>query len=314
MVGEPSVSVVVATRDRAERLAQLLASLRAQTLDPAGFEVIVVDDGSTDTTPAVLRAAAAENGLRLRSIRRPDSRGPAAARNAGWRAARAPLVAFTDDDCVATPAWLEEGLAAARAAAVVQGRVDPNPAQLHLLGPFSRTLEVHSAGPEFHTCNIFYRRELLEGLGGFDESFPLPGGEDTDLGWRARASGATIAYAPAAHVLHEVARLGPLPMLRFARRWEHAIPVFAKHPELRREQLHLGLFWSAPHAHLLRFLAALPLLRRQPTLAALLARPYARRLVARRSRGLLAPWLLLHDLVELWAVLRGAVRNRVAVL
>jgi glycosyltransferase involved in cell wall biosynthesis len=311
---QPAVSVVVPTRNRAERLSRLVESLRGQTLDPERFEVIVVDDASTDGTPAVIADAERSGSPRVRGIRRPAPTGPAAARNEGWRAARAPLVAFTDDDCRAEPAWLESGLAAAADAAVVQGRTDPDPDELHMISPFSRTVQVHGLGPIFESCNIFYARSLLEDLGGFDERFRSAGGEDTDLAWRAKARGVSLRYAPEAHVFHCVRAEGPIGMLRFALRRSEIMGAFAEHPEFRREQLHLGLFWSPQHAQLLRFLLAAGLMRRLPTVAALLARPYVSHLVRRRSRGLIAPYLVLYDLLEVCAVLRGAARNGLLVI
>ena len=119
----PEVSVVVATRDRAMLLEELLASLRRQTLPADRFEVLVVDDGSGDGTAALLATEERQGTLRTVATGHREAVGPAAARNAGWRAARAPVVAFTDDDCVVSPRWLEEGLAACRAApgCIVQG-------------------------------------------------------------------------------------------------------------------------------------------------------------------------------------------------
>src|SRR4051794_33546447 len=105
----------MATHNRARRLEAMLASLREQTLGHDAFEVVVVDDASDDEgeTRAALDAAVGRGDLDLRVIHRERSRGPAVARNEGWRAARAPLVAFTDDDCRAAPEWLESALVVA---------------------------------------------------------------------------------------------------------------------------------------------------------------------------------------------------------
>ena len=106
---QPEVSVVVPTHNRPAGLAKLVAALQGQDLAPARFEVIVVDDGSEP--PARVDAG----GLALRVVRHERPRGPAAARNSGWRAARAPLVAFVDDDCAPVAGWLGALLEAASA-------------------------------------------------------------------------------------------------------------------------------------------------------------------------------------------------------
>ncbi len=318
----PEVSVVIATRDRPQRLAALLESLRVQSLGCEGaFEVIVVDDGSQAPTRAVLERERARGRLGLTVLTRPQSEGPAAARNDGWRRAKASLVAFTDDDCVADPEWLAAGLRAVGAyeGALVQGRTEPNPEELHQRGPFSRTLRVASRGPFYQTCNIFYSRSLLERLHGFDApSYTRPGGEDTDLAWRAMELGVEPAYAPDAVVFHAVERLGPVGKLRVAARWTEMVHVFARHPQLRRTVLVKRIFWKATHYVLLRALVALFLPRRMRFLRRWLAFPYVRHLVNRgRSEGggpLAAPYFVLHDLVELYAITRGAIRYRVLVL
>ena len=232
-VAEPRVSVVAATRDRPDRLAALLEALRAQTLAAADFEVVVVDDGSGPETSVLLEDAARGGDLALRIVRHDAPRGPGGARNAGWRAARGALVAFTDDDCRPAPGWLEAGLAAHERApeAVVQGRTQPDPGERDRLGPFSRTVHVERLGPQYETCNIFYPRELLERLGGFDEGFGLrPGGEDSDLAWRAIELGRPTAFCGDALVFHAVLELGPLGALRDATRWTETVRVFARHP------------------------------------------------------------------------------------
>jgi len=313
--------VVFATHERASRLAELLDSLRRQTLAASDFEVIPVDDGSRDATGEILARAAREGGLDVRPVRLAESRGPAAARNAGWRIARAPLVAFTDDDCVADPDWLAAGLrgAGAHPGAVLQGRTEPRSDELDSLGPFARTLRVSTGGDHFQTCNVFYPRELLERLGGFDEAtFTVPGGEDADLAWRAIEGGSDTAFLDGARVFHAVSYLGPVGKLRVAWRWTETSKIYSLHPELRRRTLTHRIFWKRTHYLLVRLLLALLLPRRLRVLRWWLAYPYLAHL---RSRGrveggglLLGPYYLAHDLVELAAMVRGSVRYRILVL
>jgi glycosyltransferase involved in cell wall biosynthesis len=309
------VSVVVATRDRPARLAALLAGLRRQRLDGGdSFEVVVVDDGSGPETAVALGA---ERGLDLGVVRYESPRGPGAARNAGWRAARAALVAFTDDDCVPSVGWLAAGLAAhrARPEAIVQGRTEPDPAELHRNGATSRTLSVAQLGPNYETCNMFYPRELLEELGGFDEDFGLrPGGEDVDLAWRALELGRPAEFAAEAVVYHAVEELGVAGILRQATRWTETTRVFARHPGYRRRLDH-AIFWNGWHYLLVRSALALmlpPGPRRLLLLRHLLA---LRRRAREEGSGAWAiPLLLAYDAVELASVARGGLRHRTLVL
>jgi glycosyltransferase involved in cell wall biosynthesis len=304
------IAVVVATKNRAWRLSLLLEALRAQTVGLDAFEVVVVDDGSSDATPRLL---ADVGDLPLRVIRRETSAGPATARNAGWRAATAPLVAFTDDDCRPVPDWLERFAAAAAAhpGAVLQGRVEKDPEQMGALTPFAHWMEVHHAGEGFPTANILYPRELLERLDGFDESFGRASGEDTDLGWRALEAGATVEFVPDALVHHGIVPVGAWPRLRGTARWTDSIRNYRLHPQMPK---HKGIFWRHNHWVLFRFLVALILPRWLGPIRLYLAAPYVKHLTDRRTGPLLAPYLLALDLGEVLAVVRGAIRYRVLVL
>jgi GT2 family glycosyltransferase len=321
-VSDTRVSVVVATRDRVGRLRRLLDSLEAQT--ERDFEVIVVDDGSVRGTPELMRryreGEVEGSALELRDVRRDEAGGPSAARNEGWPLARAPLVAFIDDDCVATPGWLAALTEAAEAApgAIVQGRTLPDPREESRLGPNARSLWVEEPGPYYQAANILYPRALLEKLGGFDaEAFPFVG-EDTDLAWRAIAAGARVEWAPDALVHHAVTDLGPIGKLRLATRWSESIRLFARHRSLRAEHLTYGVFWKGTHYLLVRFLLALALRHRTRWLALWLGAPYVRNLLLRGTHEgggpLAAGSYLAYDLVELVAVLRGAVRYRTPVV
>jgi GT2 family glycosyltransferase len=306
----------MATHDRPERLERALSALRAQTFPADRFELIVVDDGSGPETAALLaRESARTEPPALRVIRRDVSGGPAAARNTGWRAARAPLVAFTDDDCEATPGWLEAGVAACRArpGSFVQGPTSAIPSEWERFGPFSHTMDVRRLGPAFETANIFYPRDLLERLGGFDEQAYKRSGEDMDLAWRAIESGVEPVWAPDAQMHHAVEDLGPIGMLRRAWKWDESMRPFKLYPGLRRHR-HLGVFWGVVHLWLFRAMLAVLVPQRFWYLRWWLAAPYVMRLTDRRSGPLLAPLFIARDLIEVATCIRGAVRYRVVML
>jgi GT2 family glycosyltransferase len=307
--------VVIPTRDREARLAFALESLAGQ-LEPERFEVIVVRDG--DARPPF---AGAPEGLRVRSLTRPGVAGPTAKRNLGWRATEAPYVAFADDDCRAARGWLAALLAELGPDRVVQGRTEPDPDELHLLHGLARSLRVEGPSGWFETCNIAYPRDLLERLGGFDERFEF-GGEDTDLGWRAREAGAEAVFAPDALNWHAVVSRSLPRALAEAVRWNDLPAVVRRHPGLRGS-LYLRWFWSPEHMGIAVAAAgALTLSRRAPLLAAASTVPYlAARLnwrqphARRLARGLATlPLLAAVDAAEVAARLPSAWRNRVTVI
>ena len=314
------VSVVFATHNRARRLEALLASLREQTR--TGFQVVVVDDGSSDDTAQVLAAELERGELDLLVLSNDTARGPAIARDMGWRAARGDFIAFTDDDCRLTPGWLDAAVEAWDEVPdrLVQGRTDPDPDELDTEGAFSRTLRVRSLGPNYQTCNVHYPRALLERVDGFDTvTFTVPGGEDADLAWRCFAAGAHAAFAPEALALHAVHQLGPVGKIKVAWRWHETMRLYKRHKGLR-SALTYRIFWKKSHYLLARAAVGLVLPRR-PWLAPLrfwcigpLAPAYLERSRAEGGSVALAPYFLVHDIVELAAVVRGAVRYRTLVV
>ena len=312
------ISVVLATHNRASRLADLLAGLRGQTLDPSRFDVIVVDDASSDETPAVLEHELQDGRLRLQVLRQPQAGGPARARNAGWRRAAAPVVAFTDDDCVPTPGWLEALLdaGAGRSDTIVQGATLPRPDELDALDAYAKTVRVTQATPHFETCNIAYPRELLERLGGFDESYPAPAGEDSDLGWRAVREGGTQLFAPDALVHHAVHVRGLKAALRDATMATHGVQAYKQNPDLRTH-LTQRIFYDRSHPLLFQAVWAIWLARRQRAAVAF-AVPYAMNVRARarttNTPAHSAAYIVLYDVVQVAATIRGAIRHRFPVL
>lgn len=241
--------MVVATWNRADRLPRLVEALGRQEGAPP-FELVLVDDGSTDGTPAAVASLAEGASFAVRSVRLEQNNGPAVARNAGWRAATGRLVAFTDDDCWPSPGWLAALVAAADDADLVQGTTlaDPDATDRDW---FSHTIEVLHERGHYETCNMLYRREWLERAGGFDEGFRSPGrkggpiyGEDTDLAWRVKGLGARSTFAADAVVTHEVRPGKLIDRLRSLRRREGIVMVVRRHPEVRRT--FPGGWWYQP--------------------------------------------------------------------
>lgn len=231
-----AVSVIMSTRNRADYLPEVLRSLAAQ-VGGAPFEVIVIDNGSTDDTPALL-AAWCERDPRFRTAReaRPGlSRG----KNAGVRMARAPLLLFADDDVRADPRWIASYRALfdrhPEPLLVAGGPIVPMP---HDLGPWpdwfgepaladAGLLDHHEeralqSGEYVWGGNMAVPKRVFDQLGGWDESAGLQGDrrvtslesagfEDTELQDRLRKAGGTVWFCPDAGVQHRVDRGGITP-------------------------------------------------------------------------------------------------------
>ncbi len=186
-------SVVIATKDRAPLLDAALASLRAQENAPE-FELIVVDNGSSDATPAVAR----KHGAEYVFVAEPN-RGKA--RNAGIARAGGETVAFVDDDVVVPPHFVAahaKAHAAAPEPLAVSGPIVNVPDPAHRPNP----TKVNYSRAFFVTCNVSVRAEALRAVGGFDEAFDLYGWEDTELGVRLRDHGVRRAFAWDAYLWH----------------------------------------------------------------------------------------------------------------
>ncbi len=251
MDSAPEVSVVVPTFNRMDVLPEVLSALDRQQGAPP-FEVVVVDDGSTDGTAEFLEAlaagrAAAASGVPFRFLRQ-ENRGPAAARNAGVEAATGAWVAFLGDDTVPALGWL----AAHREAHRRQGD-DPLHAVIGYTGwhsrmrlnPFLRYINEHGLQfgyalirdreevpfNFFYTSNLSLARELLRAEP-FDLRFPYPAWEDIEVAYRMKKKGLRLTYESRAVVAHD----HPTDLARFAVRQEKAgycgVVFYSLHPEL----------------------------------------------------------------------------------
>lgn len=281
-----TVTVVVPTVDRVALLERCLDGLR-------DAEVLVVHDGH-DGVRTLLEA----RGVRGLQI---DQRGVSAKRNAGWRAATSEWVAFTDDDCVPATGWLDALLL--DGADLVAGPVRPHPRDV-ARGVWART--VTATGPGFYPgCNLLLRRATLEVVGGFDES--LRGGEDTDLAWRVRESGASHGWAEDALVWHAVRPVTFPEQLLSLGRWSGLPLVVRRHPPLRA-LAHRRIFWKDSHPAAVLALAALLLSTRDRRALAGVLPLVARRLRAAGLRD--GSQLVVNDLAETLVLTAGSLRHR----
>ena len=242
----PDVAVVIPTYRRPGLLEGVVRALEQQTIDPSRYEVLIVDDASDDDTAATLQDLAARTTVDLRPVIAERNGGPASARNIGWRASSAPIIAFTDDDCVVEPGWLEHGLRQMElqpAVGILQGRT------LRPTEPYDETAhtvarEILQPSAWFEGCNLFIRREALEAVGGFDDSINLPWGEDTELGWAILEAGYERGYDQDAIVRHELAERSLKWHLKFSYREAHLVRIARAHPRLRTEG-----FWRPWSVH-----------------------------------------------------------------
>lgn len=214
------VSVVVPTRDRLIELKRCLTALDQQDFPKETYEVIVCDDGSVEDVKSLVLEFAQCGGDWV--YLRQNPKGPGAARNSGIKQARGVVVAMTDSDTLPEPDWLTKlwtALAENQDAVAVEGRVyAQNEGQYGPLGEGP----TNKSGGVYLTCNCAYRREVLLKAGGFDESFPFPAYEDTELAARVQQFG-PIIWQPDAIVVHPERALTTRGVIKKLHHWDYVL-------------------------------------------------------------------------------------------
>ncbi|MDQ7849524.1 MAG: glycosyltransferase family A protein [Armatimonadota bacterium] len=269
MVSAPTLSVIIPTYNRAELLPRVLENLVRQDLPPELYEVLVVDDGSTDETPSLVGARAAVDG-RIRLLRWPENRGRSAARNEGVRQARGEIVVFIDSDVLVRPDFLAHHMDVHRRASravLCRGPVVAIP-DIRL----PERLPATRLSPSYlDTANASLPRSELLGAGLFDEGFRAYGWEDIDLGFRLQRRGLRRVFRPEAVAFH----VQPAPSLetfgqaltKEEERARTAIYLYRKYPGWRTRVL---IQYTALHRIIYFLLAGGGLLnqRNVPSIAA----------------------------------------------
>jgi len=200
----PDYSVIVPAYQVADVIEACVRALSDQTVDRARYEIIVVDDASSDGTGDVAQAAGADQVVRI------PHGGPAAARNAGIAAARGAIALFTDADCEPGSAWLSRMVTPFHDAEVMGVKGTYRTRQRPLIARLVQLeFEIRYARMAGLPCIDFvdtyaaaYRRDLLIEHRGFDPAFPIPSAEDVDLSFRLAREGHKLVFVPDAWVWH----------------------------------------------------------------------------------------------------------------
>lgn len=259
MLQSPYISVVIPTFNRCESLKVTLNALKNQTLDRDQFEVVVIDDGSTDGTPGLLERFSSSARYTLRSFRQ-DNAGPGQARNRGAEEARGEIILYIDDDIEPCSRLLEVHSSHHRenGNVVVVGPMSPDRAldrtePMWIIWEHAMLQKIYlnlinkvwpSLGPNhFYSGNASLRREQLLAIGGFDVSFKRQ--EDVEMAYRLiRKFKSTFIFSTAADGIHRPSRTfeswykvpysyGQYDVIRYRRgdiSYETLVQAFDRHP------------------------------------------------------------------------------------
>jgi GT2 family glycosyltransferase len=240
------LSIIIATRNRAQQLCRALESVKVQSLAANRFEVIVVDNGSSDETSRL--APIALKHFPHAKFLTESKAGAAAARNSGVAASNAPLVVFLDDDVIADRQLLEEHLRSHRdqnniavlGAVRFPWRGTESPLfkllvqRPELLQTFAFDDPQNVSFLHFYTCNLSMPRAFFTHNPGFDEQFTGSGFEDTELGYRFLRAGRRLTFNPRASVLHDAQVSASVLAKKQFNNGRYLAYLLRKHSDLRK--------------------------------------------------------------------------------
>lgn len=323
----PIISVVVVTKDRLMYLRKCLASLSRQKLPNDMFEVVVVDGG--DSFRVIRSFNKSLNIIYVKQV----GQGIPQARNMGVKEAHGEIIAFIDDDCVADDDWLKEGVRhfSSKEIGIVQGKTLPGKIDFSVKECLKNRklffLGVKIVAPNwnYQTCNIFYRREAVELVGGFDEE--LKAGEDTDLALRVKERGYKSIFADEAVVYHSVIPVSFPYLIKYCSQAYYMPLLVKKHTHLRKK-IFLRFFWTR-HDFLftLALLSVIPTIFVSPIfsifasiylaktfLSINLITTFMSRKYAVLYRIIAVPFFVIKDLYNLAFFIGGSLKNKCLVL
>jgi glycosyltransferase involved in cell wall biosynthesis len=229
-------SIVVPTYNRVQLLARLYQSLLKLEYNASDVELIIVDDGSSDSTAAFL-AYVRNDPKRTFSFtyERQANQGPASARNRGISLARHEWIVFTDDDCLVSTQWVRayaEQIAVHREAELYHGPTVSRRADVTML---THQIDNPNGSINFPTCNVCYSKNLLNRIGGFSPDFPYAHNEDAELAWRALSTNVVPVFVPEAIVKHPSRQESLRKLWNRPKILASEFILYEKHPQLYQQ-------------------------------------------------------------------------------
>ena len=231
-----TVSIVVPTYRRPKLLINCLKALLLQKFDKHSYEIIIVSDGPDDDTAQVLKEWQTYDHPTMRYLPLPQKKGPAAARNYGWLNAKGSIIAFTDDDCLPDPHWLQEIVSNCdtNADVAITGRV------IVPVGKRPTDYEqntAHLQTADFITANCACTKNALAKAGGFDEQFCMAWREDSDLEFKFINNNIPIKKVESAIVTHPVRSSFWGVSVKEQKKTMYNALLYKKYPDLYRKKI-----------------------------------------------------------------------------
>ena len=252
----PRVSVVIPTHNRCQLLTKLLTSLSQQTYPNDLFDINIIHNYTDDGTEEFVAELMLRSPIKITYTKK-YNRTPTPSRHHGGMHASGEIIAFIDDDCIASPEWLAQGIKpflssttktiTAKQVGLVQGLTMPNPDHQRKL--LEKTVNIPQKTIFFETCNIFYSKNAFDEVGGFSEEFMDKFyGEDTDLGWKVEKAGYLSKFSASAVVKHHVFHVSIWKWLKEPLFFEHLPFLVKKYPDFR-EHMYARYFLTIETAY-----------------------------------------------------------------
>jgi glycosyltransferase involved in cell wall biosynthesis len=230
------ISVVIPTYKRTELLNRCIKALLVQRFDKSQFEIIVVSDGPDAETQNIINNWAGYEYPMICFLPLPQKKGPAAARNHGWKNALGQIIAFTDDDCIPDSHWLSEIAkhchpeedVAITGKVVVPLSADPTDYELNTS---------HLQTADFITANCACTKKALEKSGGFDERFSMAWREDSDLHFKLMSNDIPIKKVKTAIITHPVRSTKWGISIKEQKKTMYDALLYKKYPHLYRKKI-----------------------------------------------------------------------------